>query len=136
MNLTEVYKKISDANIKLFSYDIPGIKAASIEINKEYGIFINYKKIDNSEEEFMIATHEYGHCASGATHKLCSPYDLICRHEYRADRRSVIEFLPIELLKKAIDAGCTYAYEFAEYLDMPEEFIRLAFKHYKAMNLI
>ena len=37
LNLTEVYKKISDANIKLFSYDIPQIKATTIEINKKYG---------------------------------------------------------------------------------------------------
>ena len=136
LNLTEVYKKISDANIKLFSYDIPEIKAASIEIDKKYGIFINHKQIDNSDEEFMVTTHEYGHCKSGATHKLNSKYDLICKHEYKANRQAVLEFLPIELIKKALNSGCIHTHEFAEYLDMPEEFVRLAFKHYKAMDLI
>jgi hypothetical protein len=40
------------------------------------------------------------------------------------------------MLQEALNKGCIHAYEFAEYLDMPEEFIHLAFKHYRAMELI
>ena len=136
MELTEIYKKINDSNIKVFSYNIPETKAATLEIEKTYGIFINYNEIENSNEEFMVLAHEYGHCKSGSTHKLGSKYELISRHEYRANRKAVLEFLPIELLKDAIKNGCKLSYEFAEYLNLPEKFILLALKHYKAMNVI
>lgn len=97
---------------------------------------MNPSEIKNYDEEFCVLAHEYGHCASGSTHKLYSPLDLIERHEYRADRQSVLEFLPVEMIKKALNKGCIHTHEFAEYLDMPEEFVRLAFKHYRAMELI
>ena len=136
LNLTEVYKKISDANIELFSYDIPLIKAATIEINKKYGIFLNYNEIKDSDDEFLVLTHEYGHCTSGTTHKITSKFETIRRQEYRADRKSIIDFLPIDKLKQAIQHGCQTKYEFATFLGVPEDFVIKAFKHYKAMNLI
>lgn len=136
LNLTEVYKKISDANIELFSYDIPQIKAATIEINKKYGIFLNYNEIEDADDEFLVLAHEYGHCASGATHKITSKFETISRHEYRADRKSIIDFLPIEKIQQAIRYGCQTKYEFATFLGVPEDFVIKAFKHYTAMNLI
>lgn len=136
LNINEVYKRISDAGIKLFSYNIPNTKAATIETGNKYGIFMNYNEIKDSDEEFCVAAHEYGHCKSGTTHKLNSDFDIIERHEYRADRQSILEFLPIEMIQKALNKGCIHTYEFAEYLGMPEDFVRLAFKHYKAMELI
>lgn len=136
MNIDNVYKKINDNGIKVFSYNIPETKAVTIEMNKKYGIFINHDLIKDTDEEFLIATHEYGHCMSGATHKLNSEYDLICQHEYRADRRAVLDFLPIEKLYEAIDQGCQTVYEFAKQLELPEEFVAKAFKHYMAMELI
>ena len=136
LNLTEVYKKISDANIKLFSYDIPQIKATTIEINKKYGIFLNYNEINDSDDEFLVLVHEYGHCVTGSTHPPHSPLDIISKHEYRADRKAVLDFLPIEKIKSAIKSGCRSVYEFSEYLDVPEQFVIKAFQHYTAMDLI
>lgn len=136
MNIDNVYEKINESGIKVFSYNIPETKAATIEMNKKYGIFINHDLIKDTDEEFLVATHEYGHCMSGATHKLNSKFDLICKHEYKADRRAILDFLPIEKLYEAIDKGCQTVYEFSEYLELPEDFVAKAFKHYMAMELI
>lgn len=136
MDINDVYRKIHDNKIKLFSYEIPDVKAVTIELNKRYGIFVDYDKINNADDEFMVLSHEYGHCATGSTHKVNSKYDLICKHEYRANRRAILDFLPIDLLKQAIKYGCRLKHEFAEYLDLPEEFIVRALEHYKHMNLI
>ena len=65
-----------------------------------------------------------------------SPLDIVSKHEYRADRKAVLDFLPIEKVKSAIKAGCRSAYEFSEYLDVPEQFIIKAFLHYNAMEMI
>ena len=136
MTVEDVYNKIQENNIRIFPFGLQNIKSVSIETNNKYGIFMNYNEIENSDDEFCIATHEYGHCMSGSTHPLNSPFDIISRHEYRADRKSVLDFLPIDRIKSAIKDGCRSAYEFSEYLEVPEQFVITAFQHYTAMDLI
>ncbi len=136
MNIDKVYQKIQDNGIKVFNFGLPNIKSVSIEADNKYGIFINHKEIENPDEEFIVATHEYGHCMTGSTHPPYSPLDIISKHEYRADRKAVLDFLPIDRIKSAIKDGCRSAYEFSEYLDVPEQFVIKAFQHYAAMDLI
>ena len=136
-NLKKVYSKIENENINVFNYNIPfENKAVTIEHDNNYGIFVDYNKIDSCEEEFIIMAHEYGHCKSGSTHKVGSKFDLIERHEYRANRQSILAFLPIRKLKRAIEKGCGKTYEIAEFLDMPENFIKMAIGHYRCMGQI
>ena len=136
MNIDNIYKKIQDNNIKIFHYGLPGIKSISVEADNNYGIFINHNEIETSDEEFIVLTHEYGHCMTGSTHPPYSPLDIIVRHEYRADRKAVLDFLPIDKLKEAVEYGCKTPYEFSDYLGVPEAFIVKAFEHYNAMNSI
>lgn len=136
MNIELVYKTIHDNNIKVFPCVLNGIKAVSVEADNKYGIFMNYNEIKDSDEEFIVVTHEYGHCMTGSTHPPYSPLDIIVRHEYRADRQSVLDFMPIDKLNEAMEYGCKTPYEFSDYLGVPEAFIIKAFEHYNAMNLI
>ena len=136
MNMEQVYTKIQNNNIKILPCNLKGIKSVSVEANNKYGIFINHNEIADSDEEFLIATHEYGHCVTGSTHPLYSPLDIVCKHEYRADRKAVLEFLPIDKIKSAIKDGCRTTYEFSVYLDIPESFIIKALQHYSAMDLV
>ena len=136
MNIDKVYKKIQENDIKVLHFGLPNIKSVSVETNNKYGIFINHKEIKSPDEEFLVATHEYGHCMTGSTHPPYSPLDIISRHEYRAERRAVLDFLPIDKIKSAIKDGCRSVYEFSEYLDVPEQFVLKAFFHYSTMEMI
>ena len=136
MNIDKVYEKIQNSGIEVLHFGLPNIKSVSVEADNRYGIFINHKEIKNSDEEFIVTTHEYGHCMTGSTHLPHSPLDIISRHEYRADRKAVLDFLPIDRIKSAIKDGCRTIYEFSEYLGVPEKFILKAFQHYHAMELI
>ncbi len=136
MNIDKVYKKIQSNGIELMHFGLPNIKSVSVETGGKYGIFINHKEIENSDEEFCVLAHEYGHCVTGSTHPPYSPMDIISKHEYKADRRAVLDFLPINQMKIAIKEGCRTTYELSEYLDMPEPFILKAIQHYNAMELI
>ena len=136
MNIDKIYEKIQDNGIKVMRFGLKNIKSVSVEADNRYGIFINHKEIEDSNEEFLVVTHEYGHCMTGSTHPLYSSFDTIARHEYRADRKAVCDFLPFEKIRDAIQNGCRSLYEFAEFLDVPEEFVAKAFQHYNAMELI
>ena len=136
MNVDVVYKKIQDNGIKIFHFGLSDIKSVSVESGNKYGIFINHKEVEDSDEEFLVITHEYGHCMTSSTHPPYSTLDIISKHEYRADRKAILDFLPIDKIKAAIKDGCRSAFEFAEYLDLPEQFVIKAFQHYNAMDLI
>ena len=136
MRTVQVYKKIEDENIPVIDCDAGGIKGAIVKYGDKYGVFINHKKIENSDEEFMILAHEWGHYASGTLHSLSSGKTYVGQCEYRADRKAVIEFLPFKRIQEAIKNGCQTPYEFSEFLDMPEKFVLKAFNHYKNMGLI
>lgn len=136
MKTLQVYKKIEDDGIPIFDCKTDGVKGVIIKSDDKCGIFINHKELEDSDEEFMVLAHEWGHYASGTLHGLCSEKTYVSQCEYRADRKSVLEFLPFERIQEAIKSGCQTAYEFSEFLDIPEGFVIKAFKHYKNMGLI
>lgn len=110
--LTDVHNKISDENIELIDYHM------------------------KNSDEFIALAHEYGHCKSGATHHLSSPLEMIEQHEYRADRAAVHEFLPFAKIQDAFNCGCVELWQLAEHLDMPEKFVEIAVRIYRADGLI
>lgn len=136
MNLQDVYSRIENNNISVFPFGIDKIKAVTIETDNRYGIFVNHEEIVDKNEEFCVLAHEYGHCKSGTTHKLNSSFSLICQHEYRADRQSIIDLLPVSKIQEAIQNGSQTLYEIAEFVDMPEAFVSKAIQHYTSMELI
>ena len=130
--LDNVYKRLIIDNIELIDYRILNTDAVTIQLDDTYGIFVDYHGFKTLGEEFVTLAHEYGHCISGATHKLCSPYDLIEQHENRANRAAVHEFLPCSEILNAIEQGYTEVWQIAEYLDIPDEFVILAIEIYTA----
>lgn len=133
-NLLNVYDKIDSNGFSVVSLKIP-FKAAVVEIDGRCGIFYN-EEITDPDEKFMILSHEYGHCKSGATHHINSPYELISKHEYIADKTSVLELLPFEKIEEAISKGCNMAWQIAEYLDIPYQFVEKAIKVYTNMGFL
>lgn len=131
--LSNLYCRIVDENIKLISASTGDNKAVTIkdEIKNVYGIFFNYDNFSNTDEEFCVLSHEYGHCKSGATHKLYSPYQLIGQHENRANRAAVYEFLPLDTIVSAFENGYTEFWQLSEHLDVPESFVRMAVDIYR-----
>lgn len=136
MNLIDIRNKIEDNGINIFPFGISDVKAVTIEVDNRYGIFVNHNEISNTDEEFCVLAHEYGHCKSGTTHKLNSSFSLICQHEYRADRQSIIDLLPVSKIQEAIQNGSQTLYEIADFVDMPEVFVSKAIQHYTSMGLI
>ncbi len=128
----ELYDKIEKENIILMETDAINGKAVTIkdENTKDYGVFYE-NNFSDTNEEFCVLAHEYGHCKSDSTHKMCGKFQLIEQHENRANRAAVHEFLPIEKLIDAFKREHFEYWELAEYLDMPEPFIIMAIEIYR-----
>ena len=80
-------------------------------------------RIDTTAEESVTLLHEGGHCATGTTHAIVSPFDLISKHEYKADKWAVQDAVSKEELEAARKAGYREIYELADFFNLTEAFI-------------
>lgn len=128
--LAQIYQDIQNQQIQLFVYPIGFCEAVSMRMDGKYAVFLDFKKIDSIRSYTEILAHECGHCATGALHRVSSPYDLVEKHEFKANRWAFERYLPFEKLETAMREGCTQLWQLAEYFGFPEEFICKAVRYY------
>ena len=129
MQLCEVYDDARKAGARIYAYPIGFADAATIEFDGSYGIFVDVARARNWRQLSWQLAHEVGHCATGCTHKVSSPYDLIARHEYKADRWAITRYLGVEQLRRAMAEGYTEPWQLAEYFNLPQKAVEQAL-HY------
>lgn len=134
--LLSLYSRLEEEDIAVFDYPVEIADASTIYLNKQYAIFIDINQYQTAAEEFSALAHEYGHCATGATHAVSSPLDLIEKHEYKADKRAAHDFLDPDELRQAVEEGYTEPWELAERLSVTEEFIKRALYIYQCEGLL
>ncbi len=88
-----------------------------------YAVFLDFTKIRSTRLLRGVCCHELGHIATGALHKVDSPYELVERSEYRAARWVTENYLTEEAFRDAFAAGCTELWQLSEYFDLPERVI-------------
>jgi len=68
--------------------------------------------------------------ATGALHKVSSPYELVERSEYRANRYMAQKFLTVDDFREAFEAGCREPWQLAEWFDLPQPDIEKALRYW------
>lgn len=91
-----------------------------------YAVFLDFSKIRSTRLLRGVCCHEQGHIATGALHKVDSPFELVERSEYRANRYMAQTYLTREDFKEAFAEGYTEPWQLAEYFDLPEEDVKKA----------
>lgn len=95
-----------------------------------YAVFLDFTKIRSTRLLRGVCVHELGHAATGALHKVDSPYELVERSEYRANRWAAEQFLTVEAFREAFDDGCRELWQLSEYFDLPEQDISRALTYW------
>lgn len=130
VQLETIYNDMKSQNISLYVYNVGPEKSASIEMNQKYAVFVDPFRIGSIPEFKRVLMHETGHCATGCTHKVSSPLDLIAKHEYKANRWAIERYIPFDQLQAAIKQGYVERWQLSEYFDVPESFIQKALDYY------
>ena len=130
-----LYDKLNRAGVRFYHWDLDDQPAATIELDGRYAIFMDFHNIRTSAEERVVVAHEGGHVATGATHKVSSPYDLIAKHEYKADKWAIEQLIPARELDAAVARGCTDLYSLAEHFDVTVPFMEKAVSLHTHGNL-
>ena len=123
------YCKANDVDVIPFSgCPQPG---ATVRDQGFYAVFLDFSKIRSTRLLRGVCCHELGHAATGALHKVDSPYELVERSEYRADRWVAEHFLTQDDFREAFRSGCRELWQLAEYFDMPEDDVQKALTYWK-----
>lgn len=118
--LSDFYSYCIDNKIDVIPYGGSPGAGATIRDEDCFAIFLDFSQITSTRLLKGVCYHELGHAATGALHKVSSPYETVERSEYRANRWSAETFLTVEDFQEAFAAGCTELWHLAEYFDLPE----------------
>ena len=129
-DLSQFYNYCRQNQVDVIPYMGMPAPGATIRDGEDTAIFLDIQAIGTLRELKGVCLHELGHAATGALHKLSSPFETVERSEYRANRWAAQQFLSVEAFYEAFDAGCRDLWELAEYFDLPERDIKNALSYW------
>ena len=128
--ISDFYHYCKQNGVDIIPYDGCPQPAATIREAGFYAVFLDFTKINSTRLLRGICYHEMGHVATGALHKVDSPYELVERSEHRANRWAAEQFLTEAAFREAFASGFTELWQLAEYFDLPESDIRSALDYW------
>lgn len=128
--LSHFYDHCRKQNIDVIPF--PGMPAQGVtmRMDSDYAIFLDFGRIRSTRLLKGVCCHELGHAGTGALHKVSSPYELVERSEYRANRWVAENVLTVEAFRTAFSEGYQELWELAEYFDLPEDVIKKALSYW------
>lgn len=126
----DFYKVAAENNVEILRRPLPFTGSMSTEVCGRCFIGLDNSRSYTYAEEQARIGHELGHCLYGGFYSMKTPFDIVERHEVRADHWYIRYAIPKQLLFEMLKQGRD-AYEIAELLDTTEEYVRRAYYYYK-----
>ena len=127
--LSDFYGYCQENHVDVIPYCGCPQPGATVRDRENYAIFLDFTKISSTRLLRGVCYHELGHAATGALHKVSSPYELVERSEHRANRWAAQHYLTEKEFREAFSYGYTEPWQLAEYFDLPQREIESAY-HY------
>ena len=141
-NLTDLYKWLDAEGVFIFDRRLPftkkDSKAVTLKLKPPYeawGMFLDREELKTEAEEKTAVLHESGHYVTGATHEVSSPFDLVAKHEHKADKWAVERALSVDELDEAVADGHTELWDLAEHIGVTEMIMKKVVCWYTYGNL-
>ena len=128
--IADFYQYCRQHQVDVIPYDGCPKEGATIRDQGYYAVFLDFTKIKSTRLLRGVCYHELGHVATGALHKVDSPFELTECSEYRAIRWAAENYLPVEAFQEAFQAGITETWQLSEYFDLPEADICAALRYW------
>ena len=128
--LSDFYYYCRESGVDVIPYTGCPQPGATIRDGNYFAIFLDFSKIRSVQLLRGVCCHEMGHVATGALHKVDSPYELAERSEYRANRWTAEHYLTEAMFREAFQAGYTEPWQLADYFDLPERDVLTAYSYW------
>ena len=129
--LSDFYEYCRENQVDVIHFDRCPQEAATIRDQGFYGVFLNLKKLSSLKLLRGVCCHELGHVATGALHKVDSPFELVERSEYRANRYVAEHFLTPADFAQAFSLGYTEPWQLSDFFELPEADVCRALTYWK-----
>lgn len=128
--LSQFYDYCKQNHVDVIPFSGMPAAGATVRDGGQYAVFLDFDRIKSTRLLRGVCCHELAHVATGALHKVESPFELAQRSEYRANRYMAQQFLPADAFREAIRAGYTEPWQLAEYFELPEQDIKNALSYW------
>lgn len=128
--IADFYNYCRAHQVDVIPYDHSPQAGATVRDAGHYAVFLDFTKIKSTRLLRSVCCHELAHVATGALHKVDSPYELAERSEYRAIRWTAEQYLTEDAFREAFAAGYTELWQLSEYFDLPETDIQKAMDYW------
>lgn len=132
VDVDDLYDYADDAGITVDRFMMSHAQSLSEPIGNG-AIAIDPFRIQSAADEKVKLAHELGHCERGAFYNRYSPFDVVAKHENRADRWAIKKLVPKDELDAAISDGRIELWELAEFFGVTEPFMQKAVIYYGGM---
>ena len=128
--LSDFYSYCRENQVQVIPFVGVPAPGATIRDGTKYAVFLDFTQIPTTRQLRGVCCHEMSHVATGALHKVSSPYELVERSEYRANRYMAQRFLTVDAFREAFQAGCRELWQLAEWFDLPQEDVENALRYW------
>ena len=127
LSTDELYRIADENGITIVSGDLPLCGSCSFPLNDEQCVVgIDKTRIVSSADEKTKIAHEIGHCMKYAFYNRYSRFDIVSRHEYRADKWAIENVIPKDEMISAMKSGLVETWQLAEFFDVSENLVKRA----------
>lgn len=128
--LSDFYGYCRENGVQVIPFQGVPAPGATIRDGSKYAVFLDFSQIPTTRLLRGVCAHEMCHVATGALHKVSSPYELVERSEYRANGYLAKKFLTVEAFREAFEAGCREPWQLAEWFDLPQPDVERALRYW------
>ena len=129
--ISDFYHYCKKHDVDVIPYEGCPQPGATVRDEGCYAVFLDFSKIRSTKLLRGVCFHELGHVATGALHKVDSPYELVERSESRAARWVAEHYLTEESFRKAFAEGYTELWQLSDYFELPESCIAEALAYWR-----
>ena len=128
--LSDFYTYCRKNRVQVIPFRGAPAPGTTIRDGARYAVFLDFSQIPTTRLLRGVCCHEMSHVATGALHKVSSPYELVERSEYRANRYMAQTYLTAEDFREAFRAGCRELWQLAEWFDLPTADVEKALRYW------
>ena len=128
--LSQFYTWCRETGVDVSPFAHAPSPGATIRDGAYFAIFLDFTQIPSTKLLKGSCAHEMGHAATGALHRVNSPFETVARSEARAKAWTAQNCLTEGDFREAFAAGCRELWQVAEYLDLPERDVLDAYRYW------
>lgn len=130
MDTISLYNVLENENIHYSNHKLYNSSGMIAHYKDITAIIVDESITNTTISRNTVLIQELGHYFSGSYYKTNSPFELIEKMEYKADKTAWKEFFPYEKIVELMKNGITTATEIADYFNVEIPYMAKCLNYY------